>query len=311
MENETQPNDAVSTDVHDRFDSWLKEPETEGVDKPTDEQADDVEIAEDSTETPEGDDDEADSEDDFETLNIDGEEVTLPKDVAAKVTTIKKRLEADYTRKTQDAAEMRRGAEQYQQQVQKQAVFQQENTELLVNWQTTANQLKDYENVDWATLAEQDIGAYSRHKEIRDSLRARQQEIAGDFQQRQQAAEQQQADNVKHQWQTTVDTVKRAIPEYDEQMDKKAVATAVKLGEKYGIKVDPATLGQTLDPLVWFGLVELSKYLDIVDKRPVTQKQVVAKLTKPGLPPKSSQQNQADKIRGLLAKGRLREAAQI
>ena len=310
---EMQPVQEVSADIHERFDNWLSadEPteEAEGDDEQTEIEAKETESENDQ---PEAEDEDEDSGDDLEVLTIDGEEIALPKEVAEKVTKIQKRLEADYTRKTQEAAEMRKSAEQLQQRVQQDAAFNQQNTDLLVEWKSLDMQIKEYDEVDWAALAEQDIGAYSKHKEIRDNLRLQQQKVGQEFGNRQQFIESQKAEEHKKQLEYTIATVRKAIPTYDKATDDKAVQTAVKLGEKYGIKVDPQLLSQTRDPLVWIGLVELSKYMDIVDKRPATNKQVASapKITKSvANTQKPSQQSRDQKIQKLLSQGRIREAA--
>lgn len=310
---EMQPSQEVSGDIHERFDNWLAadEPaeEAEGSDEQTEIEAKETESENDQ---PEAEDEDEDSGDDLEVLTIDGEEIALPKEVAEKVTKIQKRLEADYTRKTQEAAEMRKSAEQLQQRVQQDAAFNQQNTDLLVEWKSLDMQIKEYDEVDWAALAEQDIGAYSKHKEIRDNLRLQQQKVGQEFGNRQQFIESQKAEEHKKQLEYTIATVRKAIPTYDKATDDKAVQTAVKLGEKYGIKVDPQLLSQTRDPLVWIGLVELSKYMDIVDKRPATNKQVASapKITKSvANTQKPSQQSRDQKIQKLLSQGRIREAA--
>lgn len=317
------PPSEVSNDVHERFESWLNEDEAP-AEEPEEVEGEAVEAepaevedeAEDSEqEQPEAEDDEPDSEDETETLNIDGEEITLPKAVAEKVTAIKKRMEADYTRKTQEAAEMRKSAETLQQRVNQEATFNQQNTDLLVEYKSIDKQLQEYKALtpnDWAAIAQQDITAYTLHKDTERQLEAKQQQIGQELGKRQQYMDAQKSEEHRVRVQNTIDTVRKAIPTYDEATDKKAVQTAVKLGEKYGLKVDPDVLSQTLDPLVWIGLVELGKYLDVVDKRPATQKQVEAapKVIKPtGKPQKSSTQSRTEKIQKLLAQGRIREAS--
>lgn len=310
---EMQPSQEVSGDIHERFDNWLAADEPAEEAEGSDEQTEiETEVAESENDQPEAEDEDEDSGDDLEVLTIDGEEIALPKEVAEKVTKIQKRLEADYTRKTQEAAEMRKSAEQLQQRVQQDAAFNQQNTDLLVEWKSLDMQIKEYDEVDWAALAEQDIGAYSKHKEIRDNLRLQQQKVGQEFGNRQQFIESQKAEEHKKQLEYTIATVRKAIPTYDKATDDKAVQTAVKLGEKYGIKVDPQLLSQTRDPLVWIGLVELSKYMDIVDKRPATNKQVASapKITKSvANTQKPSQQSRDQKIQKLLSQGRIREAA--
>lgn len=322
MTTETPQGTEVSqNDVHERFEAWLGEGSAEEADveeavegeEVESEQAEEESAPESDEDQPEGDEEAEDSDDEYETLNIDGEEVTLPKKVAEKVTAIKKRLEADYTRKTQEAAEMRRNAEQFNERVQAEAAFRQQNTELLVEWQTAANQLKEYEGVDWDALYEQDERTCRIHERKRDELLRKQQVIGQEFTQRQGFVEKQKAIEHSQKRQETIEVVKKAIPSYDKKTDDKAVQTAMKLGEKYGFKVDPQALSKNLDPFVWIGLVELSKYLDIVDKRPATSKQVseAPKMLKntSAQPKKSSTQSRADKIQKLLSQGRIRDAA--
>lgn len=320
-ENETQPsNEEVSEATMDeRLEAWLTSDEPaeqpEGEEVIASEQAAEPEAEESDEDQPEADDEGENSEDETATLNIDGEEVTLPKELADKVGAIQKRLQADYTRKTQEAAEMRKSAEQLQTRVQQDAAFYQENTDILVQWQSADAQLKEYENVDWAALAEQDIGAYSKHKEIRDGLRAKQQGLAQEFNQRQAFMNEQKALEQKKQHEYTVEAVKRAIPDYFEKYDTKVVSVAEGLAAKYGMTLDKAMLKQlSNDPLVVLGLVELSKYHDLVAKRPESAKKV-AEAPRPAKvgakPQKSSTQSREQKIKSLLSQGRIREAASL
>lgn len=315
-EMQPQAEEVSEATMDERLDAWLhsdeeaEEPEGEVADEQTEAEPEIEESDEDQPDEEDAD----DSEDETETLTIDGEEVTLPKDVAEKVNTIKKRLEADYTRKTQEAAEMRKSAEQLQQRVQQDAAFYQENTDILVQWQSADAQLKEYEGVDWAALAEQDIGAYSKHKEIRDGLRAQQQQLGQELNNRQAFLAQQKAEADKKAREYTVETVKRAIPDYFEKYDNKVVTVAEGLATKYGLTLDKAMLRQlSSDPLVVLGLVELSKYHDLIAKRPESAKKVAeAPRPKPSVKPqKSSAQSRDQKIKSLLAAGRIREAASL
>lgn len=323
MAEEMQPATEVSTnetaDVHERFESWLNsdesqdEPAAEEGDVAPDEQAEAEPEAESEEDQPAEVEAENSEADETETLTIDGEEVTLPKEVAEKVTKIQKRLEADYTRKTQEAAEMRRAATQSIEETKQLAAFQQENIGYLAELHSAQNELQAYENVDWASLAETDIAAYSKHKEIRDGLREKAYQLNAELQNRQRFMGERTAQEQQQKLQSVIDTVKRAIPTYDEATDRKAVQAAETLGKKYGIQVDTNTLKQMLDPLVWIGLVELSKYQDLVAKRPETHKQVQGAKppVKPTGKPTSSEQSRAQKIQKLLSQGRIREAAQL
>ena len=314
-ENEMQPVAEVSEkSMDEKLEAWLhSDDEVEGEEVIESEQAEaDPEVVESDEDQP-AEDEAEDSEDENETLTIDGEEVLLPKEVAEKVTKVQKRLEADYTRKTQEAAEMRKSAEQLKQRVEQDAVFYQQNTDLLVQGQSIGAQLKEYENVDWPALAEQDIGAYSKHKEIRDSLRVQLQQVGQEFNQRQTAFTEQQATEQSQRHAFTVETVKKAIPDYFEKYDTKVIGVAEALATKYGLTIDREQLKQlSNDPFVVLGLVELSKYYDLVAKRPEIAKKVAAAPAKVGVKPqKSSAQSRETKIKSLLAAGRIREASQL
>lgn len=277
------------------------------------EDKDNEEESADEPDEGESEDEDAESES-GEKFVIDGEEFAVPKElapVAEKLKRYEESVRADYTRKTQEAAEMRKQAETLSQRVQQEAVFQQQNTELLVEWKSIDAQLKEYEGIDWAALAEQDIGAYSRHKEIRDGLRIKQQQVGNEFNNRQQYYGQQAEAERQQMRENTVAIVRKAIPHYDQSTDQKAVQTAIKLGEKYGIQVDAQTLSQNLDPLVWIGLVELSKYHDLVAKRPEAKKRVEAappaKLSRPA--PKTRHQEAEKRLKA--GRGRIEDLAKF
>lgn len=319
-ENEMQPQteEVSESTMDERLEAWLQSDDDEAEESEgevTSEQAEAEPEVEESEEDQPDEEEAEDSEDETETLTIDGEEVTLPKEVAEKVTKVQKRLEADYTRKTQEAAEMRKSAEQLKQTVEKDAAFYQQNIDLLAEGKSIDAQLKEYESVDWAALAETDIGAYSKHKEIRDGLREQQQKVWQEFNNRKTFLQQQETEQQKQQYAHTVDVVKRAIPDYFEKYDTKVVSVAESLATKYGMTIDKAQLQQmSRDPLVVLGLVELAKYYDLIAKRPESAKKV-AEAPKPAKlavkPQKSSVQSREQKIKSLLAAGRIREAAAL
>lgn len=266
--------DAVMS-VNDLADSLGDESaEVENEEQPVEQDEQEAESSEESVQD-EPQDEEA--EESGSKLVIDGEEFEVPQELAPlaeKLKGLESSLRADHTRKTQEAAEMRKNAETFHAKVNEEAEFQQKNIEIIAEWKSIDQQLKQYEDIDWGELAESDIGQYSRHKEIRDSLRAKQQSLAGEFQQRREHVSQQKEAEQRQLREATVATVRKAIPNYDQSTDAKAVQAAQKLAEKYGIEFDAAALSQEMNPLVWIGLVELSKHQELVDKRPVTQKKV-------------------------------------
>lgn len=310
-----QPSEVSGGDVHERFDAWLNSDEPATSDEPVNEQtevegqSETIEAADSVEEQPEAD---SESEAEVAKVELDGEEIELPKDVAEKVTTIKKRLEADYTRKTQEAAELKKSAIAMQQQVQVQAQFSQQHMAEVVQYQTIVNQLKQYDGVDWAALAEADIVQFNKHKEIRDQLRYEAQKMGNDLGQKFQQTQEMQTQAINQARKVCIETVQSAIPEYDSAMDQKAVKAAERLAKKFKLPFDANLLSQSTDPMTWIGLTELAKYYDILDKRGEVKKQVAdaPKLSVQAKPQKS-QTSRDEKRRALLKAGRIREAAMI
>lgn len=307
--------DPQGISVHDLADSLgdesgefdeVEQEETPEEEAPETEQSDEPKEGE----SEEGEDEESEPGEKFV---IDGEEFDVPAELAPaakKLKAFEEAVRADYTRKTQEAAAMRNQATQIQQRVKQEAEFSQRNIELLAEMKAIESSLAEYKGVDWAALAEQDIGAYSKHKEIRDGLRERYQAIGNEYGQRRAVMEQQAEAQWQQNWQHTVSAVKQAIPTYDATTDTKAVQTAVKLGEKYGIKVDPNDLSRELNPLVWIGLVELSKHFELQAKRPeVSKKLAAAPAPKQGRPVKQSRTQEAEKR--LRSRGRVEDLAKF
>jgi hypothetical protein len=314
-----QPTAEVSQpagDFNGRLEAWLQSDDDAPESAPTESDAGDEtgESAPDQSLEAESEDarqEEAEQEDEA-VLELDGEEVKLPKDVAEKVQTIKKRLEADYTRKTQEAAEMKRNAIGLQQQLQTQAQFQQSHLAELVQFQSVVNQLKQYDNVDWQALADQDIVTFTKHKEIRDQLRYQAQAMQGDLVQKQQESEGMRAQAIQQARKVCIETVQNALPNYDAAMDAKAVSAAERLAKKFRLPFDVNSLSQSIDPMTWIGLTELAKYYELLDKRGEVKKQV-ADTPKLGVKANVQKPNESRdaKRRALLKAGRIREAAAL
>lgn len=315
MTTDTAPVTEMS--VHDLADSLgnddYESDEIESEEEVTEQDDQEPESSEEA-EQAESEEEEGEESDSGEKLVIDGEEFEVPAELAplaAKLKGLESSLRADHTRKTQEAAEIRKAATNFYQHTQQQAAFQTENIGYLANLTATQDELKQYDNVDWATLAETDIVAYSKHKEIRDGLREKAYRINTELAQRQAFQAQQDEQSRSQKWQATVDTVKRAIPSYDQATDAKAVKAAQALGEKYGIKVDGEQLRQMLDPLVWLGLVELSKYQDLQAKRPEISKRVAEapRMKKPVAPAAKPRHQEA--IKRLKQSGRVEDLAKF
>lgn len=306
-ENDMAPNEEVSiTDLADLLD----EPEEEI----SEEASADDELAAESDEPDEGESDEEEGEEsDGEKLVIDGEEFVVPKELAPlaeKLKGLENSLRADHTRKTQEAAEIRKAATQEREHIQQVAAFQTENIGYLAQLQSLQNDLQAYDNVDWAALAEQDIAAYSKHKEIRDGLREKAYQINSELENRQRYLAEKEQQEMLETKAKTVEAVKRAVPDYFDKYDTKVIKTVENLATKYGFTVDQAQLKRlSLDPLVVLGLVELSKYQDLIAKRPEVSKRIaeapkVAKVT-----PATAKPRNQEALKRLKTRGRVEDLA--
>lgn len=312
MNNDMAPDSGVSVQgLADMLDD--AEPiEIESEEEVTEQDEPEPESSEES-EQDESDEEEGEESDSGEKLVIDGEEFEVPKELAPlaeKLKGLETSLRADHTRKTQEAAEIRKAAATFYETTKQTAAFQTENIGMLAEFVATQNELKTYENVDWATLAETDIVAYSKHKEIRDGLREKAFQINSAVSQRHAQQQQMEAAKQHQEWQSTVEIVKRAIPSYDQATDDKAVKAAQALGEKYGIKVDTSLLSKT-NPLMWIGLVELSKYQALQAKRPEISKRVAEapRMKKPVAPAAKPRHQEA--IKRLKQSGRVEDLAKF
>jgi hypothetical protein len=121
-------------------------------------------------------DDEKQTEEESEEVDIDGHKISLPKSKAEKLKA-ERLMQADYTRKTQEVADQRRvieaEREQFQRQVQEQQVFIQEIAQLTA----VNNRIEQFEQIDWTRLSNEDpveaqklFFEYSQLKDVRNNL---------------------------------------------------------------------------------------------------------------------------------------------
>lgn len=306
-ENDMAPSEEVSiTDLADLLD----EPEEEI----SEEASADDELAAESDEPEEGESDEEEGEEsDGEKLVIDGEEFVVPKELAPlaeKLKGLENSLRADHTRKTQEAAEIRKAAIQEREYVQQVAAFQTENIGYLAQLQSVQTELSAYDNVDWAALKLQDKELYRDHRETYQDLVNQSRALNNELENRQRYMAEKEQQEMLEAKAKTVEAVKRAVPDYFDKYDNKVIKTVESLASKYGHTVDHAKLKQmSLDPLVVLALVELSKYQDLIAKRPEVSKRIaeapkVAKVT-----PSTAKPRNQEALKRLKTRGRVEDLA--
>ena len=253
-----------------------------------DDDAEDIEEVATEEEAPEGDDDERTDEDESEesdedeseeeaepdSVTVDGKIIDLPpgtpaevvEQVQAAIAEKERALTADYTRKTQEAAEMRKGAEAFQQEVQHQAQFNEQHLEGLASLQSMTAQLKQYADVDWALLEYQDPEGFKEHKYQRASLQASHEKLHAELSGRLNEHHAQAQAKAAEVYNYTVNTLREKIPNYGVEVDKGLVKAAVDMGKRYGIEVSVEKLRGMHDPLVWLGLHEVARLQELMTK---------------------------------------------
>jgi len=175
-------------------------------------------------------------------------------------------MTADYTRKTQEAAEMRKGAEAFQTEVQQQAQFNAQHLEGLASLQSMTAQLKQYADVDWALLEYQDPEGFKEHKYQRASLQASHEKLHAELSGKLQEHHAQSKAKAAEVYNYTVNTLREKIPNYGPEVDTSLVKAAVDMGKRYGIEVSVEKLRNMHDPLVWLGLHEVARLQELMTK---------------------------------------------
>lgn len=150
----------------------------------------------------------------MEEVEVNGKKYTIPADLKANLM-----MQADYTRKTQEVAELRKAAEVEQEKAaslfQSSQDFIQANAALM----NIDSQLQQYQNVNWQQLEQEDpIGAMSHWRQFQQ-LQGQRQQVAGYLQnaehQRNANAEQEIANRLRQ----TAEFAQKEIPGWNNQLD--------------------------------------------------------------------------------------------
>lgn len=93
----------------------------------------------------------ATEEEEFEEIERNGKKYQVPKELKDEFL-----MQQDYTKKTQEAAELKRTYEEHQKALQEQARFQQAHFDEIVKLNNVGMQLQQYQQVDWNALYDSD-----------------------------------------------------------------------------------------------------------------------------------------------------------
>lgn len=158
-------------------------------------------------------------------IEFDGEKFNVPAKLKAGFM-----MNADYTRKTQEVAEMRKEAETVREEAAKVYQSSREFIEANAVMMNVESQLKQYEGVDWNRLEQEDpVGAMSHWRQFQQ-LQGQRQQVAQYLQnaesERSAKAEQEIATRL-HQ---TAEFAQREIPGWNQQVDQEVTKFATDFG---------------------------------------------------------------------------------
>ena len=270
---ETQSIEAPAGDIESRLSNAVfGDEESEQTEEPEDLTPEEERTEEDESEEP--DEGESEEEESTDSVEVDGKLIDLPpgtpaevvEQVQAVIAAKEQAMRADYTRKTQEAADMRKFAETQYQEVQKIAQFNQAHISELAQLHSLQAQLQQYDGVDWNSLADNDPVSFMKHQhqrtELREAVSQMQNGLSGEFTKTQESERQRAAEVYDY----TVNTLRDKIPNYGPEVDQKLVNAAVEMGNRYGLKVNVENLSSMHDPLIWLGLHEVARLQELVAK---------------------------------------------
>lgn len=234
------------------------------------------ENAEESTDEVEG----------YEDVEYEGKQYKLPKELKDAVL-----RQADYTRKTQELAEMRRATEAEKEYVQKAAEFQTKYRDQFTQLSVLDAQLQMYSNVNWTDLSESDpVEAqkqFFRFSQMKDARRAAEQQLM----QLQEQQSQEESQRYQQILQDGAKELQRSIKGWSPDLGQKLIG----YGKNNGF--DDKEMRSIVDPRVVKILHKAMLYDQLQSSKPAIAKKVqgVPKVVKPGNA-QSSQQKNAQRV---------------
>jgi len=169
--------------------------------------------------------DESTADPDEEEVEYEGEKYKLP----AKLKDALLR-QSDYTRKTQEVAEIRRQAEAEKQQIAQEREFIQHNLKDVATVTALDQQIAQYQGVNWDQLTESDpVQAMKLERQLRN-LQSQREQAAAAVTQRQAHFVQVQQQEAARQLQEGQRVLQREIPGWNESLARELVAYGLKRG---------------------------------------------------------------------------------
>jgi hypothetical protein len=212
--------------------------------------------------------------------------------------------QSDYTRKTQEVAEMRRTVEQQAQLFQQQQQVFASNFDKAAELKEIQNRLSQFDQIDWQTLSDQDPVQAQKLFIARQNLERQAQAKSQEFQQSTHQYQQLVKQTRDQQLQVAAKELMQRVPEYNSKIADKIRATT----KSYGYSEDE--LAFVTDPRLVHILHDFQVLRDLHNKMPVALKKVAEapKVVKPQAQAPKPKPNQAA-LQRLKSNGRVEDLA--
>lgn len=165
--------------------------------------------------------------DDDEEIEHDGEKYRVPKKLKDAFL-----LQADYTRKTQALAEERKGFEAERTQAAQRAQVHQAVLDEVADVRHIDKQLAQFQNLDWATLAESDPLQAQKLDLMHRQLISQRERLVGSITQKEQALALDEQQSAAKQVEQIRQYAQREIPGWSPEYDRSLKQYAIELGFK-------------------------------------------------------------------------------
>ena len=165
--------------------------------------------------------------DDTEETEYEGKKYKLPRELVPALM-----RQADYTKKTQEAAAEKKAAAEERARLADQAKAVQEDLAIHAQGYALHQELQGYEKVDWNALKESDFMLYTQHRDRVQDLRYQLGQITGQLQAKQAQRASQATAQAAQLREQTRQTLAKEIPNWSPKREQELTEYAVKSGYK-------------------------------------------------------------------------------
>jgi hypothetical protein len=286
-------------DLLDALDDTPEEESTVEDGEP--ETTDDTEAQEEDNEQPE--------EEASELIDLDGKKLEIPKGtpptLVKAVEKLAADLKADYTRKTQGAAEMARGLQMKEQNLQQQEQLILQNAQRMAALVNTQERLSQFEQIDWQALIDADPTQAQKLHITYQQERAKAEKLQAEYRQAQAQRGQVQAQMRAQTLQEAEQHLMKALPKWNADTKTKVLENTLSYG------YTPEDLQNITDARLVVALHDAMQWRQLQAKQKTVMQKVTdaPRVVKPNAPqPRKSNQAAAERLR---KSGRLEDLASL